>query len=449
LAADNAIYFHIPGLGLLHYPAQLAPWLALLTFVLALLLLRRERERQNVRVVRTLLAAPLFVLLLALLTVLLHSLWQQVESFAPGFNTLREVDASHQFLLARMLLAVLAIAGLQRVCLRWFTLAEQGFGAIWIWILALAASSILVPGVSFMLLWPLLAVLLCWMAIAYIPRLQTPTAALWLGLVASVPGILLFVPMLRAFNIALSFGMLFVPLCMMLLLSGILTPLLGMLLRKAQVFAVLLVVLACCVAGASNNTNYAKLYPEIKHLIYAHKVEQAQAYWLSPNDEPAQETRKLFSGETRRHSMNAIFANQPTLPDWPVWRASIQPWALTNTSLVVNSDTIRDGQRQLVLQLQGAPQAAGLRLDVAGVRVQRSMLNQQLFTDEPQENWHAKIEAVAATAVLVQLQLPAGKPFTLHITDMYYSVPPGIANPVTQSNSFNFEAQVIQTREFK
>jgi hypothetical protein len=452
LQTGNAVYFNFPGLGLVHYPASWAPGMALLLLVLALLLLQKTRKQQPVRPARTLLATPLLLLMLILVTALLHGAWQLLQGLIPGADALREVDPGHHFLLAWALLALLALAGLQKLALRWFSLAEQAFAAIWLWLVALLAISFLLPGASFVLAWPLLALLLAWGAIASIKPLQNPASALWLTLGASLVGMILFVPMVRASNIALGFELLAVPLVFVLLPGAILTPLTGLLLRGQRVGVVALGALLLCAVGTLATLRHTQQYPEEKQLFYAHNLSSDKAWWLSPNDEIDRATLTMFSAQATRKEMKAVFGPQSSLSNWLFWSEATTPWALKNTTLDVRSDNIkklRNGGRELVLHLQGAPDAATLLLEVEGAAVTQSWLNDQPFTLKREEQWQARIESMPATGIILRLLLPEGKPFTLRITDLYYSIPPGIGKvSIPQAKGLNFSGMIIQSRDF-
>jgi hypothetical protein len=375
---------------------------------------------------------------------------------------LREVDPGSQLLLAFALLSLLGLTQLQKLVLRWFSLAEQAFGAIWLWLLGLLAISFLMSGASFLLAWPLLALLLVWCAIASIGRLQHPAIALWLTLAASLVGIILFAPMIRQFNVALGFEMLAAPLVFTLWLGALLTPLTGLLLRGKRVLALMLVLLVGGTIGTLATINHAKQYPEEKQLFYAHKLGQTldRAWWLSPNDEIRSTLQSagpstalnLFSGQTQRHDMTELFGAQSALAKWQFWREATTPWALPHTTFAVRSDSLKTGHRydgrELVLHVQGAPQAAALRFEVVGASVKRSWLNDLPLTTQLEKNWRARIESVPVQGVTLRLLLSNNKPFTLRLTDLYYSIPPGVGTvTLPEVKGLNFSGMVIQSHD--
>jgi hypothetical protein len=90
-----------------------------------------------------------------------------------------------------------------------------------------------------------------------------------------------------------------------------------------------------------------------------------------------------------------------------------------------------------------------LRLEVEGAAVKQSWLNDQPFTTKSKEKWQARIESVPATGVDVHLLLSEGKPFTLRITDIYHSIPPGIDKiSLPQAKGLNFSGIIIQSKDF-
>jgi len=185
-------------------------------------------------------------------------------------------------------------------------------GAILLFILVLASSKWL-PGVSYMLVWPLLAALLATAIAAFRPGHLSFLSFLTLC-VLSLPALLLFVPLLKGFYTALGFTTMGAPLLSVSfgLLFLLLIPFLEPVLESAGTFLPIFALagaVVLCVAAAKTN-RFSSEHPKPSMLAYALDADTGKAVWSST--------------VTRIDSWTAQYlGNSPTrgkLPDfYPVW----------------------------------------------------------------------------------------------------------------------------------
>jgi len=185
-------------------------------------------------------------------------------------------------------------------------------GAILLFILVLVSSEWL-PGVSYILVWPLVAALLATAIAAFRPGHFSFLSFLILC-VLSLPALLLFVPLLKGFYTALGFTTMGAPLLsvafglLFLLLFPFLEPVLETAGNFLSIFALAGVVVLSVVAAKTNH--FSSEHPKPSMLAYALDANTGKAVWSST--------------VTRIDSWTAQYlGNSPTsgkLPDfYPVW----------------------------------------------------------------------------------------------------------------------------------
>ena len=156
-------------------------------------------------------------------------------------------------------------------------------GALLLFVLAVVATRWL-PGGSYLFVWPLLAGLLATVIAAFRPGRLSLLSALILC-VLSLPALLLFVPLLKGFYIALGFSGVGAPLLSVTLglLFLMLFPFLETALESSgkllSIFALAAALILCIVAAKT--TRYSSAHPKPSLLSYALDADTGKALWAS------------------------------------------------------------------------------------------------------------------------------------------------------------------------
>lgn len=313
LQERDAVYFSLPGNFFVHYSGGLIWPLAIGSgvFLLAMIFYANGAWQTRLSAILVSFLADIGVVIVLGIVGFgyvfgVHHLHQTVLSEGP-------LDQSVYYILGlfSLLVAVLALF------YRWFCkkIKPPAFflgGAILVFILVVATSKLL-PGGSYLLVWPLLVALLATATFAFRPGELSIFSAILLCIV-SLPALLLFVPLLKGFFTALGFTTVGAPLLSITfgLLFLVILPFLDPVLESAgKVIALLAVVAAVAlfIAGAST-TRYSSEHPKPSMLAYALDADTGKALWTSSS--------------SRVDSWIAQYAGaSPTrgkLPDfYPVW----------------------------------------------------------------------------------------------------------------------------------
>ncbi|MGH9741162.1 MAG: M28 family peptidase [Candidatus Acidiferrum sp.] len=156
-------------------------------------------------------------------------------------------------------------------------------GALLIFLLVLVTSRWL-PGGSYIFVWPLLAALVAAATVAFRPG-RMPVLTVCVLCALSLPLLLLFVPLLKGFFIALGFTPMGAPLLSVAfgLLFLLLLPFLDAVLEssgKLISFLALAAAIALCIVGAKT-ARYSEAHPKPSLLAYALDADTGKALWTS------------------------------------------------------------------------------------------------------------------------------------------------------------------------
>ena len=376
----DAIYFDLLGRLLVWYPTTLAwplTWVALAAFGALL-----WRHRQEAGLTRGLLQG----LALALGTLGAGALvgWGLGRVADP----FRQAVPNHDPYGAPWFEAALVLVALAAAVLAWSRALRRGqgrglaLGALVWWLLALVASTVLLPAASFVFLWPLLFAL----------------AGLWWGRpwLAAPPLLLLFPPLWH--NLALLLGFSLPPLLGALAAFGLL-PLLPLLVRALPARAWVPPALAAAVGVLCFAVGTRQTGPRLSTLAFVQDADAGTAQWVSFH-RPDPWSRALL-GEApapgRLAGRSAFAAPAPALP------LAAPELTRHGTGL-----TIALPARALALVVTAARPMTGLRLDGRSLPAAH-----RVHWFAPPQACTLDLEAPPGTPLTVEMilpGLPAGVP---------------------------------------
>ena len=235
--APDVVFFSLPGGILVHYPTTWALPLVLLAglaWAAATLWLARRRRLSLLGVVSGTLALVAGLITLPLATWLI---WQALRAAHPSYaelSALGHTPNSHFYFYAFIALTVSATTALYALLRRRLALAELGVGALFWWLLLALWSALAMPGLSYLLTWPLLFGLLALVASPGDDHVSWPHLVL-LG-VSAAPGILLAAPAFYFLFIALGVSGYGVVTALMVLLLGTLWPQIEVLITPRRIW---------------------------------------------------------------------------------------------------------------------------------------------------------------------------------------------------------------------
>jgi hypothetical protein len=455
LQATDSVYFDVAGAGMLSYPVSWRWPLAALVIGLWGVALRLGKKAAQVRPARVIGGAFGFLLVTALLGAASALSWLGLMKLYPGYGQLLtgETYNSHWYLLAFVGLVTGLFILIQGRLTTWLQPMEFALGAAACWVLMLAGATVALPGATFLFVWPLIPVLLIF--IAWFSGWGQKTSndlKLALLLAGLAPGILMFAPLIRQIYVGLTVQMVGVAMVILLLLLGIMTPLLDALARAGR-RAFPLALLAgggIFLILAALNADFDAAHPRPDNLSYAQVGNPGTAFWLSSDPVLDSWTQGYFPGVTTRRAMPEVFGKRFRL----LWAADTPSLHFPEPVIDVVEDQVMPEGRNLILNIRSQRHAPMFIMAIEDTDVLRSRFQGRTFSDQPESSWLLAAYGVPEAGVVVNLTVPAGVPFRVRIMDRTYGLPVAgkplrPADVIGQPFSDSETAQVVSVRDFK
>ena len=448
LQGSDRIYFDFPGLGLVHYPMEVAVPLALTTAVLFLAMCAWRVRTLKLLVRRVVNAFVAFVLLLAVVAAGTQIVWSGVQWLHPGYRLMLKGSLYNGswYLLAVAALVISTFAIAQQRLLRWFALEEWALGCMLAWVLLLLGISIIVPGASFMLNLPLLPVLIGTCVLLKFSELQGWMRAGVL-LLGAAPAILLLTPILRSTYIAIGPNFIFVVVILLLLLQGLLAELLVLISRP--LFATLGGLGLLLFLMGSATAGFDALHPQPSNLFYVKDGQSGQSLWVSDDERLDDWTQNFFPATAQRGQLPELFGEDAGL----FWSAPAPESGVAAPRITVVEDRSTDGARLLTVDIQSSRLAPQLLISVEGSVVLRSEVNGHKLTDEQRGAWMLRANGMKDEVVRLKLKVGDAKAFRIRVRERSFGLPANEmpvrpSTIIPQPNGFSYSTLSVRVLEF-
>ena len=418
LQGADVVYFNLPGLGLVHYPAAwalLLTGLVLLAFVAAFWI---GVKNDRIRMGRTLAAACVFVGVTLVMAIVCQLIWLALSAVHPVFRHMFFPYYSQWYLLGFVCFVVGALVLTQSRLQRWFTAAEQGMGAtLYIVVLLLLATAAL-PGVSFLFAWPLLPAL-C--AQAYLSSGRgahlTSNKTAWLWFIPSVPLVVLGAPVVQLVYLGTTPHLSAAVGLVTCLLLGMALPLLALLKDRLHLHWLALVSACVFFALGAARPQFDVAHPKPDVLFYAQNGNSGKAYWISRDAQLDRWNQPLFAAETKQRSLPDIFGASPR----EYWVAAAPANAqLQAPDIEVVRDAVVSGNRELTIRVRSSRKAPAMTIKVEGVEVTKSTVQGHAYSTSAKAKWMVDAYGMGDEWLDIDLQVTAGVPFELRAHDETY-----------------------------
>ena len=306
-AVSDAVYFNLLGTFLVRYGEGWALPLSLLAVLFFLVVVGAAVRQQRLRLSRALLGAGMVLLTAVLAFVLVTLLWGLIGSQHNELPFFRAVYTGPFYMMGFLFLTVALTALFQARLRRRISLPERMAGGLLWWLILLVATSVALPGGSYLFLWPFLfGLVTLWLLIWRIPDTISIAQALTLTAVA-LPAIFIVVPTIYQINIALGIDLSGGTAVLITLFLVLLLPHLeiGVKLRPFGWVMAGTAVLLLVIGLATNRTTPDQ--PHLNQLMISLDAETGQAVWASFDAAPDEWTAQVLTQNPARESLNLPF----------------------------------------------------------------------------------------------------------------------------------------------
>jgi hypothetical protein len=434
-SSGDAVYFSLfPGM-LLSYPAAWAVPLAVLVGLLLVSVAIIGMRSKHLTILGSLKGLGAFLLSLLASSGLATGIWMgiaQLHSEYQAMFTFRGMVYNAQFyLFAFITLAVAIAAAILILFRRKTTVMDLAFGALLLfWIMALV-TSILLPGFSYLLTWPLLfsTLALGWV----LWRATRGGNTLWTEIVLTVgalPGVILYAPSIYVmFHFAMA-PMIGILAFMVALLLGLLIPQLDLLTRTRQ-WRLPAVALAICVAFliiGSLTARFTPEHPRPNAVAYLLDTDSGKATWFSAGTLQDSWTKQFFSTEPEHGTVGALFPIAKR-SGFPIMQGEAPSIPLKAPKVDVLENQTSGGVRTLQLRASSPRGAPIIMLDVEPyTAVQAVTIDGKRIESRESERslWSLTYYAVPTDGFEVILEVDPSQAMNIQISDQTWELVPEV-----------------------
>jgi Peptidase family M28 len=451
MAADGAVYFDLPGLGVVTYSnaaAMVATGATLLLFIGVMVLARRAGQAQPARVGKAMGAVLGVCILLAAGCQLI---WLALRQVHPGYQLLLHGSTYNDawYLGAFAVLSGAAFAMLLNGLQKWFQPMELMLGALMLTMVMLVAASVGALGATFLFTWPALPILLALALLIGVPALaQYEPIRVLVLLVAAVPALVLFPPLIHLLFFALTPLVLAATILMACMLYCMITPTLLSVGQHRVLPRVAVAASLALFAGGSWTSGFDDHAPQPNHLMYVQAEAAGPAYLVSDDADLDVWTRQFFAQPPTKQTMTEVFGPNAK-PVWAQAHAVLFPAA---PKVEVRSDSSDGSVRRVQVAVRSARSSPRMLIQVDNAAVLQATVQGQDYTRKETANWRLDAYAMGEEPVVIDLAVKPGAPFALRVRDISYGLPPGTAarpaNMISQPFRNSDTAQVVHITRF-
>ena len=453
----KAVYFDLFGAFLVRYPESWALPFAVLVVLLSAGVVALGIKRGHLKGSRVAAGAIAFVLGVALPATAATLVWWGLRTLYPDYRLFIQEHTYNSgfYMMGFLALAVAVDAALYVLFRGRVSVAELTAGGLLCWTLPLVATSLFLPGASYLFTWPPLFVALglSYLFFTGVPG-QLKEGSMALLLACAVPGVLILAPLTYLLYVSLGMALLAPTLVLAALLLTLVLPPLQILSGRGR-WALSAAAAAACVgfmAAGVLTFSFDREHPRPGHVFYALNADEGRAVWASADREPDEFTSQFLTNVYERGGMIEFI---PT-----TYRGFMKKPAPASTldpvEVKVVGDEVKDGVRTLCLRSASRRQsphvifttlAAGdITAALDGRPVERK-LGQRLtmnYWGAPPEGFEVSLsvrsqEPIKVRAIDVTPQLPSlseanfkSRPEHLSVSQMPY----GDSSLVTKSYTF-------------
>jgi Peptidase family M28 len=429
LAAPDSIYADVPLIGSLQYSTQWLWPLFLLCAVLSISAALLGRARQEIRIGHSMFAAgPLMLALPLLLALVCQLIWRGILLVYPSYQLLRHHSTYNSgwywgfFVALALGLFVVAL----RYLTRWFRALELAWAAMWVWLVLLAIVNVFFAGVSFLLAWPLLPMLVA-MNVCLLAW-RTPLsggARLGIWLAGAAVGCLLLPPIAELVYNALTVNLVGVPVLMLAMFLAIVTPILNLMGEWRSLRAAPMAVALACMVGATLHGGFDAAHPLPNNLSYVQPSEGNGALWASTDTRLDAWTSSYFPNEKGPRNESAIFGQTAK----PQWLAAAPAAGIEVPRIELIGDAVQGATRKVALIVSSSRSAPRLDIAVGGVKVLRSWVQEAFYAAPSKDQWEIKTFGLQGQPVRIALEMAPGQAFRVWARDYSYGLPAAVTRP--------------------
>lgn len=419
----NAVYFDLFGSLLIRYPEA---WVTLLTVTVTLvfagvvLLGFRKKLISPVKTLLGFLAFLLCVVVGVVATILVSKI---IEYLNPDYVRMPYNSALYTTSFVFLALALVSML------LLWFrkriSLQNLSIGALLVWLILLWLTTLLMPGASYLFVWPLLfgligaghSFLLAEGEAASMKR------AIILGLTA-IAAIVIIVPAIYQISAALPLSLSGAVVFLVVLLVGLLIPQIGvmMAISKSWLPALSIACFLILIGAGAVTSGFNKNRPKLNNVFYGLDADSGKAIWASLDARPDEWTSQFFSGPVESGTIADFFP----LISRTFIKSQATAIAISAPGATLIEESKKGDTRSLRIRITSVRQAPFIAVYAdPNTRILRASVNGKPITLEVTDDptWAMFYYSPAKTGIELALDVNSQQPLRIRVVDLSYGLP--------------------------
>jgi hypothetical protein len=429
LRKSNAVYFDLFGRTLIHYSRTTALVLAIVgaLVTLGVIALGFRRKRLTLSGQALGFVALLLSMTCAALSVMFA--WWLFRTLDGSQTLFRQGDTwtNHLYLIGFVLLTVASTAAVYGLFSKKVSVDNLATGALLWFLLLMILSLIVIPGGSYLLLWPLLSALIVWILRFTLPPEKLSSVKLCLiATLGAVPGIILMTPLIYQTFVALGISrtnVLVVPITLMLGLLIVNFDLIASA-RRWLLPAVTALAAVCFMIAALLQPNFNQREPKQDEIFYALNADTGKAVWASGDTQADEWTSQFLSSAAHTAALSDYF---PWLHDDVFLQQQAPVAPLAAPEIEVLDDQVQEQTRSIRMRVKSPREAATLFIQVNSELSEKFVNGQSIANGQSaparEKGWRLIYSAPPREGIDLLFKTRSSEPLMVTVVDRSFQLP--------------------------
>lgn len=428
-STSDAIFFNLGRLALVRYPASWAWPLTILTCAITLGMVVVGWRAKHLKW-QGLLRGFLGILIAALIAVgCVQGLWFGITLLVDNYRHFVDVYDSSIYFISFGVVSIAIVGLIYQWLVRRSDAVNLLVGSLGWWLLLMIASTIMLPGGSYLFTWPLLIVSIgLWLSFGRSQlNEQTTLGTIWLTM-ATLPGLILLTPIIGLIFIALTLASPFVGVILLVLLTGLFVPgllALGRVLPWISFIGLGIIGLGLGLFGGLN-AEFDAEHPIPTSLAYGLDYDTQRAWWLSSDQAANDWTATMLSTQPELAKNTDFYPYSQR----GILRNSAPMLELAAPTAEVLEDQTSTSVRQIRLRIHSSRPANMIAIYMAQpttiltASVNRQAVDLHNATSLDQEGrWVLEYWGAGSEGFELSLGIKPDQPLELILIDQHYHLP--------------------------
>jgi hypothetical protein len=462
----DSVYFTFFQGWLVNYPVSWAVPLSILIGIILVGVVLMGFRREQATVSGILKGLLLFLLIVIVTTGLTFGIWTTIYGSHSQYHAMifGRIYNAHLYLFAFTALAFFICSLTFILFKRKARATDLTLGAlIWWWVLTMA-TSIMMPGYSYLFAWPMLFVCI---GLGWLYWKKQAESRSWersmVSILCGIPALIIYAP---SVNIMFQFaptGIIVIVVLMIVLLLALLILPMDLITSPSKLWlpGVSFLLTLGFLAAGSMTADFDLEHPQPNSIAYLQNTEKGENFWFSKGTQPDAWTSQFFpAGKEIKQKKVGEFLPLSLFYRTKVITSKAPAISIAPPDLKLLDDQTEGTTRQVKVKLTSARSASIITMDVTPCRVVQSITIDGQRIAKPEElkgkndYWGLIYYAVPPEGIMVTLELDASQPLKVKLTDQSWDLPeiPGMEIRQRPSNMIpmpNFDYGTIVTNSFE